>query len=48
VLIQNIHYVKAKAHGIVIGGEVITPSGVSGWKRTPRWTTIELAESYEW
>ena len=44
VLIQNIHTVEDKWFGTVIGGEVITPSGASGWKREARWTTIEIVE----
>ena len=48
VLIQDIHTVEVKSHGIVIGGEVVTPSGATGWKREARWTTIELAPSWDW
>ena len=48
VLIQNIHTVEKKSYGIVIGGEIVTQNWSGGITRTPRWTTIELAENYEW
>jgi len=48
VLIENIHTVEKKWHGIVIGGEIVTHNFNGTVTRTPRWTTIELAENYEW
>ena len=46
VLIENIHTVEKKWHGIVIGGETIEyPYGIfSTAVRKERWTTIELVE----
>jgi hypothetical protein len=44
VLISNIHTVKDKWFGIVVGGEVLTVNWNNTVTRTPRYTTIDLSE----